>query len=286
MQTIAVLGTGTMGAPMARNLLRAGFGVRVWNRSRDKAEPLAADGATVCATPAEAVDGADLLMTVLSDADAVLAVAREALPAAAGRGAVWIQSSTIGLEGCEGAMALARERGVPLVDAPVLGTKQPAEQGKLVVLAGAAEDLRERVQPVFDAVAARTLWVGEAGAGTRLKLVVNTWLLSLMEGLAEALALAERLDLEPRHFLDAIEGGPIDAGYARVKGKAIAERAFDPAFSLALAAKDARLIEEAARRIGLDLPLVEVIARRFAEGVERGHGDLDMAATFLTSAAD
>jgi 3-hydroxyisobutyrate dehydrogenase len=278
--TVAVLGAGIMGAPMARNLLAAGFPVRAWNRTAARAAPLADAGAVVAGSPAEAAAGAAIVLTMLSDADAVLAAATDALAG----GQVWVQMSTIGLEGAERCEALAAERGVALVDAPVLGSRQPAEEGKLTVLASGPEDLRDRVEPLFDAVGARTWWLGEAGSGQRLKLVANAWVLALVEGLAETLVLAEGLGVPPQSFLDAIAGGPLDCGYAQLKGKGMIERSFAPAFPLRLAAKDLRLIEEAADRHELDVPLVDAIAARFAQAVDAGHGDLDMSATFLTGA--
>jgi 3-hydroxyisobutyrate dehydrogenase len=278
--TVAVLGTGIMGAPMARKLLAAGFPVRVWNRTAEKAAALADEGAAVAETPADAAGGAQVVLTMLSDADAVLDSAADALDSAE----VWVQMSTIGLDGTERCDALAAERGVAFVDAPVLGSRQPAEEGKLTVLASGPEDLRGRVDPLFDAVGARTWWLGEAGAGQRLKLVANTWVLAMVQGLAETLTLAEGLGVPPRSFLDVIAGGPLDSGYAQLKGKGMIERSFPPAFPLRHAAKDLRLIEEAARRHDLDVPLIEAIAARFAEGVAAGHGDLDMSATFLTGA--
>jgi 3-hydroxyisobutyrate dehydrogenase len=278
--TVAVLGTGIMGAPMARNLLAAGFPVRAWNRSREKAAPLAGAGAVVAGSPAEAADGAQIVLTMLADADAVL----DSVDAALDGPDVWVQASTIGIEGTERCAALAADRGVAFVDAPVLGTKQPAEAGRLTVLASGPAAERERLAPLFDAVGARTIWVGDAGAGTRLKLVANSWVLTLVEGLAETIALAEGVGVAPESFLEAIAGGLMDCGYAQQKGKAMIERSFEPAFPLRLAAKDVRLIEDAARRHELDLPLHAAIAARFAEGVGRGNGDLDMAATFLTGA--
>jgi 3-hydroxyisobutyrate dehydrogenase len=277
-ETVAVLGTGIMGAPMARNLLAAGFPVRVWNRTAEKTAPLGAAGAVVGASPEEAADGAQIVLTMLTDADAVLETAGAAL----GGADVWIQASTVGIEGNERCAALAAERGVVLVDAPVLGTRQPAEEGKLTILASGPDDVRDRVDPVFDAVGTTTWWLGEAGAGQRLKLVANTWVLALVEGLAETLRLAEGLGVSPQSFLDVIAGGPLDAGYAQVKGKGMIERAFPPAFPLRHALKDLRLVEEAAARHDLDVPLVTAIAERFAQGVAEGNGDLDMSATFVT----
>jgi 3-hydroxyisobutyrate dehydrogenase len=282
-KTVAVLGAGgTMGLGMSRNLLRAGFAVRAWNRTRDRAEPLAADGATIAPTPAEAAEGAGVVITMLSDGDAVLETIAQALPSA-GSDTIWIQTSTIGIEATDRCIELAREAGVVFVDAPVLGTKQPAEEGKLTVLASGPDDVRERVQPIFDAIGQRTLWVGAAGAGTRLKLAVNVWVVTLVEGAAETLALAEGLGIDPQLVLDALEGGPLDLPYLRLKGGMMVERRFDPSFRLSLAAKDARLAAQAAAQAGLSLPLVDAIAGRLTQGAEK-YGDQDMAATYLMSA--
>ncbi len=280
--TVAVLGTGTMGAPMARNLARAGLRVRAWNRTPGRAEALRADGVEVHAEPATAARDADVVLTMLADADAVLATARALGDLG---GAVWAQTSTIGIEGTEAAAALAAERGVPFVDAPVLGTRGPAEQGALTVLASGPDEARAVCDPVFAVVGSRTLWLGEAGEGTRLKLVVNAWLVALTEATAETFALAEGLGVDPRAFLDLVAGGPLDVPYLHVKGALILDRAFPPSFSLRLAAKDAGLVTDAAARHGLDLPLQRTVAERLAEGVRAGHGDEDMAATWRTSAA-
>ena len=274
-----------MGLAMARNLAGAGIDVRAWNRTREKAEPLADDGTAVADTPGEAAGGADVVLTMLSDADAVIAV-MDGDDGAAGvveAGATWLQMSTIGLEGTERCAELAERHELTFVDAPVVGTKQPAEQGKLVVLGSGPAEARQRLQPIFDAVAERTVWAGEAGAGTRLKLVANSWILSVVEGTAETLALAEGLGLDPELFFEAVDGGPLDLPYLRNKGKAMVERSFEPSFRLALGAKDARLVEEAAERHGLDLPMLAAISRRLEEGVAT-HGDDDLSATFMTSA--
>jgi 3-hydroxyisobutyrate dehydrogenase len=151
------------------------------------------------------------------------------------------------------------------------------------VLASGPADQRERLAPLFDAIGARTFWLGDAGAGTRLKLVANAWVLSLVEGLAETLVLAEGLGVAPELFLETIAGGPLDCGYAQLKGNAMIERSFEPAFPLRLAAKDLGLIEAVAERHDIDVPLLAAIAERFAAGVERGNGELDMSATFLTA---
>jgi 3-hydroxyisobutyrate dehydrogenase len=280
---VAVLGAGgTMGLRMARNLARAGIEVRAWNRSRERAKPLEHHGVAVCETPAEAADGADVLLTMLADAEAVVQVAGAALATLADS-AIWLQMSTIGESATERCERIADERDIAFVDAPVLGTKQPAEEGKLVVLASGPEEVRSRIQPLFDAVGHRTIWVGGAGAGTRLKLAINSWVLAVVEAGAETIALAEGLGLDPALIFEALEGGALDLPYFRMKAKAISERDFEPSFRLALAAKDAALVEESARRRRLDLPVLFAIHERMARGAKQ-HGDKDMSATYLTSA--
>lgn len=290
-QTVAVLGAGgTMGFPIARNIARAGIPVRAWNRSRGKAEPLTADGAVVTDTPAEAAQGSTIVLTILADGDSVLQAMDDedgALPVMARRDdpdrPIWLQMSTIGEEATERCAGLANRYGLGFVDAPVLGTRQPAEQRKLVILESGPEEARSTIRPVFDAIGHRIIRAGQAGAGSRLKLVTNSWVLAVVEAGAEMIALAEGLGLDTSLFFQAIEGGALDLPYLRMKGQAIAKRDFDPAFRLALAAKDADLIAQSARRHGLDLPLFDLIARRLGEGTAE-HGDKDFCATYLTSA--
>jgi 3-hydroxyisobutyrate dehydrogenase len=285
---IAVLGTGIMGAAMACNLLSAGMGVRVWNRSREKAEPLADDGATVADSPTEAAEGAGFVLTMLADADAVAEAAggeNGALSALPEDG-VWLQTSTVGLEGQEKLAGIADEHGVYYVDAPVLGTKEPAEQGQLIVLASGPEEVRERCQPVFDAVGSKTLWLGPAGAGSHLKLVTNNWIVGLLGALAETISFAEALGVDPNRFLEVIEGGPLGVPYAQMKGQMMIEEEFPTSFSANLARKDANLVLQAAEANGLRLPLTEAAAEHFDEAINAGHGEEDMAAIYQATRPD
>lgn len=278
--TVALLGTGTMGAGMARNIAAAGIPLKVWNRTRGKAEPLAEAGAEVADSPADAVRDADIVITMLFDADSVetaLDQARDGLK----QGAVLLQQSTVGVEGADRLAARAEELGLVYVDAPVLGTKKPAEDGALVILASGPDEARDVVAPVFDAIGSRTVWVGAAGQGTRLKLVANSWVLTVVEGIAESLALARALGVEPRQFLEVVKGGAMDAPYVQLKGSAMLDGDFTPAFGLDGAAKDAGLIVEAARAAGADLAVIEAVQQHFARALDAGYGDRDMAATFL-----
>jgi 3-hydroxyisobutyrate dehydrogenase len=143
--------------------------------------------------------------------------------------------------------------------------------------------VRSRCEPIFDAVGQKTVWLGEAGTGTRMKLVINAWLVSLVEGLAETIAFARGIDVDPAEFLETISGGPVDNAYAQMKGKMMIEQAFEPSFKLELAAKDARLVLEAIERHDLELPMLETIKERLEDAAQE-HGDKDMAATYLASA--
>jgi 3-hydroxyisobutyrate dehydrogenase len=282
MTTVAVLGTGTIGEPIARNLAQAGFDVRVWNRTREKAEPLAQDGASVCDSAAEAARGAELVLTVLADADVTAETVEEVEFV---EGAVWVQSATVGLDGAERLAELADEKGVAFVDAPVLGTRQPAEQGKLVVLASGADDALDRCEPLFDAIGQATRRVGAVPNGSKLKMVTNLWLLAVIEGAAEAIALAEGLGLDPREFLATMEGSQIDTPYLHLKGEAMLERRLEPSFKLELAAKDAGLVLDAAARAGVEARVARAVRKAFERGVELGHGDEDMAAVYFAARA-
>jgi 3-hydroxyisobutyrate dehydrogenase len=280
---VAVLGTGTIGLPMARNIAAAGIEVSAWNRTSERTEPLREHGVEVAEDAAKAVSRADLVITILSHADAVDSVMTGGGLAACRGETVWAQMTTVGLEATERLAGMAREEGIRFVDAPVLGTKQPAEAGQLIVLASGPEEAREICDPAFDAVGSRTIWMPNAGDGQRLKLVANSWVLALIEGLAETMALAEGLGVKKESFLELIEGGPVDSPYAQLKGRMMIERDFPAAFKLELAAKDAGLVVDAAQHGELALPLLEAVRDQMARGVELGHGDEDMAATYYAA---
>jgi 3-hydroxyisobutyrate dehydrogenase len=281
MTTVAVLGTGIMGEPIARNLNK-GFDVRVWNRTREKAEPLAADGATVCATPREAATGADIVYTMLADATATADTMSgdDGALGAMGQETLWIQAGTVGLDGIGQLAGLAGDAGVGFVDAPVLGTRVPAQNAQLVVLAAGPEELRTRVQPVFDTIGSRTMWVGDVGDASRLKLVTNSWVLAVTTAVGEAFALAQALEVDPALFLEAIAGGALDLPYAHMKGDLITKQDFPASFPIAGAAKDAGLIVAAGERAGVHLEVAAAVRRQMETARDAGHGDEDMAAVW------
>ncbi len=180
--------------------------------------------------------------------------------------------------------ALAGEYGVDIVDAPVMGSRPQAEEGKLVPLASGSERARSVVTPMLAAFSRDVLWLGdEPGLGSRLKLVANHWILNSVENLAQTLAFAEGLDLDPRRFLELISGAPFDMQYAHWKGALMLEGEFPVAFALRLARKDLQLALEAAAGTGIELAMAEATERRLARGVELGYGEDDSAATFLVA---
>ncbi|WP_343997240.1 NAD(P)-dependent oxidoreductase [Streptomyces thermocarboxydovorans] len=284
--TVSVLGTGIMGAAMARNIARANYHLRVWNRTRAKAEPLAADGALVADTPAEAVDSADVVLTMLHDGPVTLETMRAAAPALR-PSTVWAQSATAGLDGVAELAAFAREHGLLFYDAPVLGTRGPAEAGELTVIAAGPVQGRDTVTAVFDAVGSRTVWTGEDGAeasATRLKLVTNSWVLAATAATGEALALARALGVHPGDFLDLIAGGPLDMPYLHAKAGLLIGGELSPAqFAVTTAAKDARLIVQAGEQHGVRLDVAAASAARMERAAALGHGDEDMTAAYYAS---
>jgi 3-hydroxyisobutyrate dehydrogenase len=285
-RVVAVLGAGgTMGRGMTGNL-RERFEVRAWNRTTEKISDLGDGEVTVCESARDAAAGADVILTMLSDGDAVLAAMEgpDGALAGAGAGATWLQASTIGLEATSRCAELAEGAGLVFVDAPVLGTKKPAEEGQLVILGSGPEEARERLAPLFEAVGKRTLWAGEVGAGSRLKVAVNSWIVAVVEGTAEMLSLAEAVGIDPRTALEAVEDGPLDLPYMRLKAEAMLQHDFTPSFRLALAAKDASLALKAAEQAGLELPMLAAIRERMVT-VAREHGDEDLAAVYLASSS-
>jgi 3-hydroxyisobutyrate dehydrogenase len=275
----AVLGTGIMGAAMARSLAREGHQVTVWNRTPERATAAAGDGITPCGAIGDALLDADVVFTMLFDAASVLEVTGE-VAGALGSDALWAQSTTVGPAGMRRIADAAGEVRDRLLDAPVLGTKQPAESGSLTIVVSGAPDAKAQAQPAFDAVGGRTLDVGDdLGAASGLKLAVNSWVASVNAAAAQAMGLAESLGLEPRLFLEAIRGSASDSAYAQGKGAIMAERSWDdPSFALDSVVKDVGLMVDAAREGGFPDDLLATLLAIYDRAAERGYGGADMAA--------
>lgn len=276
---IAVLGAGIMGAAMARSLARAGHDVRLWNRSPQKARDAEQDGITAYDDVPGAVDGADAVLTMLFDLDAVLSVTPDVV-ASLGPEAVWVQASTVGPAGMARIGEEAREVADRLLDAPVLGTRQPAEDGALVVLLSGPTSAREASGPVLDAVGGRVVVAGDdLGPASALKLVCNSWVATVNAGVAQAIAFASALGLPPESFLDAVKGGPVDAPYVGLKGALmISEEWQTPSFAVDGVKKDLGLMLSAAEESGLRPDLLRTLLDLYERTSEAGSGDADMAA--------
>ncbi len=276
-EPVAFLGIGTMGHAMAMSALRAGIPTIVWNRDPGATRDLADLGAEAVVTPADAARRADVVVTMVTDADVVVSIAQsQGMLAALAPGAAWVQMSTIGVAGIERVQALAdAERpDVTLVDAPVSGSKDPAEHGQLTIFASGPEVVRSRVTPLFDALGQRTIWVGPTGAGSRLKLVVNTWLAFAAESLNTSVALARRLGLEIETVENALGGSPLVSPWQAAKLQRIAQGDFSVQFALSLALKDVHLALEAAADDRFRA--LACLADEWQEVVDLGLGDRDL----------
>ena len=276
-EPVAVLGMGVMGHGMAASALRAGIPTIVWNRTSEATRDLAELGAEVAETAADAARRAAIVLTMVTDAEAVISIARDqGMLAALAPDAIWVQMSTIGVAGIDRVAAVVgvERPDVMLLDAPVSGSKDPAEHGQLTIFASGPAEARSRVAALFDALGQRTIWVGEVGAGTRLKLVNNTWLAFAAEAVSTSVALAHRLGLETQTVLDALGGGPVVSAWQAAKLQRIANGEFSAQFALSLALKDVHLALQAA---GDDrFAVLACLADEWQHVVDQGLGDQDL----------
>jgi 3-hydroxyisobutyrate dehydrogenase len=278
---VAVLGTGIMGSAMARRLLAAGLSTTVWDRTARSTEPLADAGAMVAGSAPEAAAGARVVITMMPDADAVQSVIFDGGVARAfDDDAIWTQMGTIGVTPTtQFASQLGELRpGVQFVDAPVSGSKGPAENGQLLILASGPDAAQPVLAPAFDAIGRKTVWLGPAGQGSRMKLAVNAYMSVLIEGVAEALELASEFGIEPSELAEAIEGGPLDAPLADAKLHKMERGDYAPEFPLQWAVKD---VDLAITETGSNLPLLAALSRQWNAAVDAGHGREDVSAARL-----
>lgn len=283
MKKLAWIGTGHMGLPMARNLLKADYSVQVYNRTADKAVPLQQDGAVLASTPGEAVSDADTVFIMLTKGEAVKAVleGEQGILKHIREGASIINMSTISPDEARAFAAMADEVGAVYVDAPVSGTVAPAEQGQLVILAGGSAEAVKQSQPYFDVLCKHTIHFGEVGAGSSAKLSINLMLGVTMQGIAEALVIGEHAGLQREQLLEMIGQSAVATPMLNAKQKMLLQEQFPSAFMVSLLAKDLGLLMDEARKDDIDLPLSTAASRTFADAVEHGKGEMDMAAIWL-----
>jgi 3-hydroxyisobutyrate dehydrogenase len=277
---VAVIGAGTMGGAMAARWLGAHFDVDVW--SRGPVPALTDLGATSHVDVREAVAKAEIVVTMLPTAEVTVAVMFDAMGfETMRRNAIWIQMATIGPIATDGIEDRVRKQrpDITFIDAPVSGSKGPAVAGQLLILASGDEANRPILDQVFAAVGKRTLWLGDVGAGSRMKLILNTWLAFQIEGAAEAVSLASRLGVESSALLDALGDSPLTSPYALAKLERMLDANFQPDFSLDLALKDLDLVGADA---GSDAaPIATDIAVRWRHLVANGASGLDVSAAAM-----
>jgi 3-hydroxyisobutyrate dehydrogenase len=276
-EPVAFLGIGTMGHAMAARALGAGIPTVIWNRDREATRDLANAGAEVAESAPDAGRRAAIVVTMVTDVDVVLAIAKDqGMLAALAPGAIWVQMSTIGDGGIKRVESLVRaERpDVVLIDAPVSGSKGPAEQGQLTIFASGPDAVRSRLGPLFDALGRRTIWVGPVGTGSRLKLVANTWLALAAEAVNVSIALSHQLGLETESVMNALGDGPLVSPWQAAKLERIAQGDFSAQFALSLALKDVHLVLEDVGR--QRFPALASLADEWQGVVDLGFGDDDL----------
>ncbi|MDQ1615089.1 MAG: 3-hydroxyisobutyrate dehydrogenase [Actinomycetota bacterium] len=271
---VTILGAGRMGSAMAARLADAGHDVTIWDRNPDRRSEATHTGVSPSPDPVAAVADASAVITMVTNGEAVHAVAEQMLDATPER-AVWVQASTVGAAWADRLRALAEAHHRSMLDAPVSGSTQPARQGKLTWLVAGPTAAVDAARPILDALGERVLHVGAGQEASRLKLVVNTWMTAATVAMADALAACDRLGVPRSTLLEVVAGGPLAMPYALQKAQLMTDRDYTPGFPVELALKDLRLAEEAE---GLQPPLGRVVEERLVRAIDAGHARDDLAA--------
>jgi 3-hydroxyisobutyrate dehydrogenase len=269
---------------MAHRLLDQGIEVLAWDRNPEKIAALVERGAERGDEPAAVVSGADVVITMLPTAPIVLDVV-EPLLGDWPRKTIWLQMSSVGASEADQLVEVARAHDVILVDAPVSGSTHPAEEGELTILASGPGSSRASVEPVFEVLGSRVLWVGEAGMGSRLKMAANHWMIAMTAALAESMDLCEAMGLDQRQFVDLLDGGPLGSAYGLMKLNEMLAHDYPVGFPVRLALKDLELVREVEQGSKAAMPLLDVVHQRFLEADEE-HADEDLAAVYEVGRSD
>jgi len=283
---VAVLGVGTMGAPLATHLARSGYSVRAWDINKANMAPLRSEGIEACESAKRATESVDVILTMMTDADAVLDVMVGSHAALGDFKGLWIQSTTVGVEGTRKLYEAALKAGTTYVDVPLLGTRSVAEAGNLTALGSGSEEAKKQSEPVLSTFCTKILWLGEVGQSSKFKLVLNSWILGLATLTAETIALCTSFGFPAENFLDFISGGPFDVGQAHIKGGAIIAEDFSPLLALRLAAKDAGLVVAASEELGISLQVARAVFEQMRTAQALGHGDEDYVAVWFATSAN
>jgi 3-hydroxyisobutyrate dehydrogenase len=275
---VGLLGVGLMGSAMAHRLLDRGIAVIAWDRDADHVRALEGRGGEPAKAPSDVVSGAGVVITMLPTAPVILDVV-EPLLEDWPEGTVWLQMSSVGAAEADQLTQVAEQHAVRLVDAPVSGSTHPAEAGELTILASGPDSTRNAVQPVFDALASRVLWVGEAGMGSRLKLATNHWMITVVAALAESMHLCQAMGLDQQQFIALLDGGPLGSPYALQKLDEMRRHQYPAGFPVRLALKDLELVREVEQSSRATMPLLDAVLERFATAGE-DLADQDLAAIY------
>jgi 3-hydroxyisobutyrate dehydrogenase len=275
---VGLLGVGLMGSAMAHRLLARDIEVVAWDRDSEHLRALKDRGGEPAAEPGQAVRGSAVVITMLPTAAIVLDVVGPLLTSWP-EGTIWLQMSSVGAAEADQLTRAAQAHAVSLVDAPVSGSTHPAEEGQLTILASGPDSARRAVAPIFDALASRVLWVGEAGMGSRLKLAANHWMITMVAALAESMHLCQAMGLDQQQFIELLDGGPLGSAYAVQKLEEMRRHQYPAGFPVRLALKDLELVREIEQGSGATMPLLDATLQRFATA---GHelADEDLAAIY------
>ncbi len=279
---IGFMGVGIMGGPMAANLLRAGFAVKVYNRTAAKTEPLVAHGATVAASPQELAQAVDLLILMVTGPEAVqdLLWGREGAFRELGPGKTLINMSTVPPRFSRELDSVLSGAGTTFIDAPVSGSRKAAEDRTLIILASGPREAVDQVTPVLLAMGKRVVYCGEAGQGSMMKMTVNLLLGLMMAGLAEAVAFGAAGGLTPESVLEVVHAGPLSCGLFQLKTGMLTSGEFPVQFPLKHMTKDAKFIIDTAYETGAGAPLGHLLLHLYRRGLKMGLGDEDFAAIY------
>jgi 3-hydroxyisobutyrate dehydrogenase len=275
---VGLLGVGLMGSAMAHRLLERNIAVSAWDVDPERLRELERRGGEPAEGPGEVVRGAGVVITMLPTADIVLDVVEPLLDGWP-ENTIWSQMSSVGAAEADELARVAGAHGVQIVDAPVSGSTQPAEQGQLTILASGPDSARIAVEPIFDALASRVLWVGKAGMGSRLKMAANHWMITTVAALAESMQLCDAMGLDQRHFVGLLDAGPLGSPYAVQKLGEMRRHDYPAGFPVRLALKDLELVREVEQSARAAMPLLDVVRERFATA-NRELADQDLAAIY------
>lgn len=279
---VGFLGLGIMGKAMAMNLLNNGFKVTVWNRTLSKCDELVEHGASVGETPAAVVKKCKYTIAMLSDPSAALSVVfgKDGILDSICSGRGYIDMSTVDADTSTKISEAVTSKGGVFLEGPVSGSKKPAEDGQLVILAAGDKGLYDEAIPIFDVLGKKSFFLGQVGNGAKMKLVVNMMMGSMMNALSEGLDLADKSGLSPHTLLDVLDLGAMANPMFKMKGPSMLKNSYSPAFPLKHQQKDMRLALALGDENAVSMPVAAASNEAFKKARGMGLGDMDFSAVF------